>query len=331
MIFVLPSLCVRFLDFPSKSSENQNRKELSAFYLRAMETYPLSFRDGATNQLQYYPSQEPGRPILLLLPAMGVNASFYPPLLSAMQARGFVAAVIDWRGNGQSSVRPSRRVDFGYDELVEDIQEVVAFVRKQFPGRPLYLLGHSLGGQLACVYEGRYPKRVAGIVLIASCSVYHKGYRGKAALRVKLASRVFPFIAGLRGFFPGKRVGFAGTEARTVMRDWSHNVRTGRYEPIGASVDDEARMQAARPRLLAMSFTEDDWVTPQATANLYGKFHPASDLTHVHFGGKEAGEKRLTHFNWVFRHDYLLTQLEAWLEGGALEHVWPGGGSWLAP
>jgi predicted alpha/beta hydrolase len=39
------------------------------------------------------------------------------------------------------------------------------------------------------------------------------------------------------GYVPGNRLGFGGTEARTLMRDWAHNAKTARYEPIGSEVD----------------------------------------------------------------------------------------------
>ena len=63
----------------------------------------------------------PAHPIarLLWLPALGVAARHYLPLAQALAAKGVAVYLHEWRGNGSSSLRPSRALDWGYREVLE--------------------------------------------------------------------------------------------------------------------------------------------------------------------------------------------------------------------
>ena len=133
--------------------------------------------DGCRSAVTRYCGDRDG-PAFIILPAMGVPADYYAPLADAVAQLGIGAVTADLRGHGYSSLRASRKVDFGYHDMIaHDLPAVVAATRKHFPDNPIYLLGHSLGGQLGVFYASRFPGHVAGIVLVASCSVYFKGWR----------------------------------------------------------------------------------------------------------------------------------------------------------
>lgn len=48
---------------------------------------------------------------------------------------------------------PGRAADWSYDDEIGDIEAAVAVVRRENPDRPVILLGHSLGAQLAAGHE----------------------------------------------------------------------------------------------------------------------------------------------------------------------------------
>ena len=95
--------------------------------------------------------------IILILPAMGVKASYYAPLAKNLVSKGITAMSVDLRGLGTYSIRPSRKVDFGYLEMIEDLKTVVHFIKKNYPKQKIYGLGHSLGGQIAALAQAKYP------------------------------------------------------------------------------------------------------------------------------------------------------------------------------
>jgi acylglycerol lipase len=80
-----------------------------------------------------------------------------------MASRGHAVYVYDLRGHGQSS---GTRGQVGrFEEYLDDTEIFLSEVRRTQPGRPLFLLGHSMGGLIcALIAEERAPD-VRGLVL----------------------------------------------------------------------------------------------------------------------------------------------------------------------
>uniref|UniRef100_A0A023G7K1 Putative lysophospholipase n=2 Tax=Amblyomma TaxID=6942 RepID=A0A023G7K1_AMBTT len=53
------------------------------------------------------------------------------------------------------------------DIYVDDILTHVDLVRQKFPGRPVFLFGHSMGGLLVAMAAERRPKDIAGLIMMA--------------------------------------------------------------------------------------------------------------------------------------------------------------------
>ena len=66
----------------------------------------------------------------------------------------------DWRGHGGSSWAQQ---GYYYQDYLADLDVIIDLVS---PGRPVAVLGHSLGGNIACVYAGVRPERVSRVASI---------------------------------------------------------------------------------------------------------------------------------------------------------------------
>ena len=231
--------------------------------------------DGAASELLLVGATAPRR-WLYWLPAMGVPAKHYLPFAEAMAACGIAVALHEWRGIGSSERRAGRRQDWGYRVLLQqDVPAGLAAARAAWPEAPGLLGGHSLGGQLACVYAGLHPAQVAGLVLVASGAPYWRNFRH--AWLIGAAYAAAPVLAALFGHFPGRRIGFGGNEARGVIRDWARSGRTGRYAADGMG-DLEVGMATFAAPVLALRL-RDDWLGPAASLEwLLGKL-PGADAT----------------------------------------------------
>ena len=147
---------------------------------------------------------------------------------NAMADYGVNVACFDVRGLGNSSVRVSRSVDFSYATVVE--QEYCAALRlvaQEFPKSRLLLVGHSLGGQLGALYTAHAKHHASkgwvipdGLGLIASCSIYHKGWPFPMSFGLLVFTQFSLMLSKILGYFPGKYVGFGGSEARSLISDW---------------------------------------------------------------------------------------------------------------
>lgn len=274
----------------------------------------LTYRDNTTNILTRYDTKDEASPVILLLPALGVRVSYYQPFMEHAAAKGYPICTVDWRGQGHSSVRASRKVDYGYEELVQDIKEVTERVSALYPGRKLVVLGHSLGGQLASLCLSRYPGSVDGIILIASALVYHTGWKGNRQWQIWLASRLFPVVARIFGYFPGKQIGFGGREGKTEIIDWARNGRTGQYRLKNSDFDYDAAFDAIHTHLFALPLENDYFAPEPAVENLVRKFGPQTIVSRNRIANRSAAGEKITHFNWAKYPEHVLPYMEDWLK-----------------
>ncbi|WP_426416714.1 alpha/beta fold hydrolase [Aestuariirhabdus sp. LZHN29] len=278
---------------------------------------PIITADGSENTLTLYRSDgEAQAPVVLCMPAMGVAADYYQPLAEALCAAGLHAATADLRGIGASSVRASRKVNFGYEEMLEqEWPELINCLRQQCPDSPIYLMGHSLGGQLNTLFLAENSEQVAGMILIAACSIHYKGYA--RPLRLLLATQFLSFLSQLLGYLPGKKLGFGGREARQLIKEWAHCARTGNYKLKRRGTSLEEKLTAVTLPVLAISF-EEDWMAPrQAVVKLYDKL-AAAEITHQHLSGDALGIAHLNHFNWARDPSVLVARIDNWIRSVSL-------------
>lgn len=266
--------------------------------------------------LQAWPAAATGheRAPILIMPAMGVPGGYYRPLAEALAGHGHPVVVGEQRGHGRSGVRPGRRVDFGYhDLLAEDWPAMVEATVAAFPGRRPILLGHSLGGQLGLIYAGRHPDAFSAIVLAAACSVHYPSYRGATGIAIRGYALFGPGLAGLIGHFPGHWLGFAGREARGMIRDWGHEVMTGRYRLAGSPHDDEDALARITLPVLAMSLDTDRLAPRPAVDRLAAKLISAR-VDRQHWRAAELGDPAFNHFTWVRRPAVVAERIATWLD-----------------
>lgn len=131
--------------------------------------------------------------ILQILHGMCEHKERYAAFLQEMTSHGFVCAIHDHRGHGES-VRQKEDLGYFYQDggsaMVTDAYQVTQWIQAQFPNLPLFLLGHSMGSLVARCYLKRYPDVLDGLILCGSPS---------AAIGVGLGERVRAMLARKKG------------------------------------------------------------------------------------------------------------------------------------
>jgi predicted alpha/beta hydrolase len=269
---------------------------------------PLRMADGAQADLLLFQPAGAARAALLWVPALGVAARHYEPLAQALAALGIAVGVHEWRGHGSSDRRASRRSNWGYRTLLaDDLPGSLGALAQACPGVPLYVGGHSLGGQLACLLAATTPTPLEGIVLVASGAPYWRRFHPW----VGLAYIAAPTLANVVGRLPGRRIGFGGNEARGVISDWSRSGRTGRYAARGMPVDFEAALRGQARPVLALRL-RDDWLGPEASlAYLLDKM-PAAPRTVGVVGPEDLAGAKADHFTWMKMPARIAERIAAW-------------------
>jgi len=100
----------------------------------------------------------------------GSKENWYPV---ARELRGRYRLVIpDLPGWGESERKPG--ADYGF---VAQAERVAAFIRAVSPGKPVVLLGHSMGGGIAALVAARHPELVSRVGLLDAAGVRFKDNR----------------------------------------------------------------------------------------------------------------------------------------------------------
>lgn len=118
------------------------------------------------------PEGEPRAVIQLSHGLCGCKERFLP-FMEYMAGKGIACVAGDHRGHG-ASVRTISDLgymyDGGYMALVDDMRQITEWIHKTFPGKPVYLLGHSMGSMAARVYTKYDDSEIDGLILTGSPS-----------------------------------------------------------------------------------------------------------------------------------------------------------------
>ena len=283
---------------------------------RNSELAHLAQADGTEFKLRVASSGQDDGPVAILLPALGAAARFYERFARRLSERGVTSITVDLRGQGESSPKPRRQTTNGYKEIVEsDLPRIVAVASREFPGRDLWLIGHSLGGQLSLIFSGLHPSRIAGVVLIATGSAWYGGFTGFRRVRNLVLSQGIAGVSRFIGFWPGDLLGFGGRQSRVLMQDWAAQVRTGRYQAKGSSVDYEAAMSNVRLNVHIIEIEGDMLAPPGCVDHLAGKI-PNANVTRRLYGYGMSGTTTLNHFSWARQSPGLAEGVATWILEG---------------
>ena len=107
-----------------------------------------------------------GRAAVIAVHGLGDHSGLYPMIAETLVPRGIAVRAPDLRGNGRS---PGQRGHIGaWAELREDLRRLVLRTRAESPGRPLFLLGSSLGGLVVLDYAMHHPDGLRGVIALAT-------------------------------------------------------------------------------------------------------------------------------------------------------------------
>jgi len=95
------------------------------------------------------------RGAVALIHGLGEHSGRYTPLAEALTEAGFALAAIDLRGHGKTE---GKRGDWpSYETQLDDIALLLKRAQNTYNGKPLFLYGHSMGGNLVINYALRRP------------------------------------------------------------------------------------------------------------------------------------------------------------------------------
>ncbi|MCW2867838.1 MAG: putative hydrolase, alpha/beta hydrolase family [Marmoricola sp.] len=228
-------------------------------------------------------------PVVLVAPAMAIGSAYYRPVVEELTARGCVARALPRRGFEPGGPGAGRAHDWSYADEIGDIADAVAQAREEHPDRPVLLLGHSLGGQLAAGHElTRTP--VDGLVTVGGCLPHFRDYPYAGLHIAAMGALVVPTLTTVFGYLP--RPAFGGPGARTLMREWARMAVTG-HPPYAVE-------QRVRTPSLLISLEGDDLAPARAVDAFARRLFEREAVTRWHYRDADVPpEASNDHVAWV--------------------------------
>jgi predicted alpha/beta hydrolase len=203
----------------------------------ALEAEPLEIRtkDGVTLSATVLEPAASMRGTVVMAHAMFARQTAFRWVSRMFRDRGWRVITFDFRGHGKSPA-----ASYGYDDFVEhDLPAVVDCARERSDGKPVVLVGHSLGGHVALAAQGCALVSLDAIVLVAS-NVWLRDFEPSGAVWAAKRWILEGFVRAARRFgkFPARMLKLGsddesleyvediarfGLDGRWVSRDGTRN------------------------------------------------------------------------------------------------------------
>ena len=102
------------------------------------------------------------RGIVVVVHGFNSHSGYYQWAAEQLVDRDLAVYALDLRGRGRSD--GERFYVQKLADYVSDVESVVTLARSREPGLPVFLLGHSAGGVVACIYALENQAQLAGLI-----------------------------------------------------------------------------------------------------------------------------------------------------------------------
>jgi alpha-beta hydrolase superfamily lysophospholipase len=181
---------------------------------------------------------------------MAEHAARYERFAGALTKAGYTVYANDHRGHGKTAVSLQEAGYFadenGWGKVVEDMHTLTGIIKNEYPNKPFFLFGHSMGSFLSRHYSMLYASQLSGLILSGTGG--DPGVMGKIGL----------FIAKMDAKMHGKK---AKSE---IMNKLSFGAFNGAFKPNRTDYDWLSRDNAEVDK-----YINDPWCGAIFTAGFF--------------------------------------------------------------
>ncbi len=123
------------------------------------------------NYFKIWHTDLPKKGVVLLLTGMLEHVRRYDRFARFLNENGFEVAAGDHRSQGQTGLKNGRLGALekdGFRKILSDQKYYVEMLRWEYPGLPLFLIGHSMGSLICQKFIQQHSDSVDGVVLLGS-------------------------------------------------------------------------------------------------------------------------------------------------------------------
>ena len=269
-------------------------------------------RDGYSLGGTVYRSEKDARAVVIINSATAVPRRFYRHYATALAEASFDVLCYDYRGTGGSRPESLRGfVASVSDWALLDMAGVVDWAQAEFSPDRLFMIGHSVGGQVTGLLDN--SDVIDAMITVSAQSGYWRlqGAEQKWLVGINVYLTL-PLLVSTLGYVPWSWIGSAEDLPRGVALQWSRWCRDRNYLLGDHSLPLERFKRFVAP-VLAYSIEDDKWGTRRAVDAMMSSY-PTVERRYI--DPARYGLKKLGHLGY-FRPEARDTWAEgiAWLEG----------------
>ena len=110
----------------------------------------------------WHSGTEKPRAVVVIVHGFNAHSGQYGWVAEQLVASGFAVYALDLRGRGQSE--GERFYVQNFSDYVNDVASFVHQAKAKEPGLPVFVLGHSAGGVVSCVYALEHQAEISGLI-----------------------------------------------------------------------------------------------------------------------------------------------------------------------
>jgi predicted alpha/beta hydrolase len=276
--------------------------------------HTLHAHDGQPLIAYCFEPAQTARASVVIAPGMAIAQSFYADFAHFLAGHGYRAWTFDYRGMGESRSGSLRGCEADISDWVKhDFDAMLGHAKAAGAALPLFILGHSLGGQTAPLLPS--AAHISGLVNIAvgSGASHHNQPRTRRMAPL-LWHVLMPLLSPLFGYFPGARIGVIGNVPRRAMEQWRRWCLNPEYllssEPGARSAYERAQFP-----VLGLTFSDDELLL-EAGSKMMHEAYTDTPVDYRVLTPQQFGLPRIGHFGF-FRKQHAAK-------------LWPLVSDWLA-
>lgn len=266
------------------------------------QTFTLATRDGLELFARRWPAVSNRQGVVVLVHGLGEHAGRYDQFATRMAGAGFDVVAHDQRGYGRSP----RTHWPTYDQLLDDLGALLAWVDEADAGGPRFLLGQSFGGNLVLNLALRRSPDVTGLIAASPMLRLAQPLARWKEVGLRGLARVWPSFTIATGVRAEQLT--ADVNMQTRYREDSL-IRRRVALQLARAMLDSGRWASERARQLALPALllhgEHDEITCSAASRAFADdsdscdFHAVQNGRHelLHSGGAEAVERIVAWMN----------------------------------
>ena len=234
------------------------------------EEFTIDSRDGIHKlySVKYLPDGEP-KAIVQIVHGMSEHMGRYEEFAAFLTERGFLVTGEDHLGHGQSVPEGET---YGYfcqmdpaTVLVRDVHRLKKTVQGQYPGIPIFIVGHSMGSYILRNYMCRYGTGIQGAIIMGT------GMEKRASLAfVRVLSKCMEMIYGEKHL--------SGTLDKLVMGNYTKRIPKPRTVSDWLSKNEESVNHYRVDPLCGFPFTVNGY---RCLFELVNRLFKAENLSHL--------------------------------------------------